>query len=245
MTTFAKAASEPKPVKGAGEATTVDVSNCLRTPACLNRAATPAPLPSASAAANHKGSEALCELAFRHDLAEAMSLFYEEVDAVVASHRPTCWNRGACCKFGEYGHRLYVTDLELAYFIRGQRDKWRRPTAEASCPYQFNGLCNVRQHRPLGCRIFFCDESAQGWQGPELEKLHARLKVLGERLGVPYCYREWLSALDDVDLPDDGGLSPILKKGVTIGGDPKPRGETDGRSIIAPEVDPRRLPVIQ
>lgn len=96
---------------------------------------------------------------------EAMQVFYTEVDAAVASHSPVCINRGHCCKFDSFGHKLYVTDVELRYFSEGMRSRWIDPTDEAKCPYQSGGRCNARERRPLGCRVFFCDPAAQGWQG--------------------------------------------------------------------------------
>ena len=126
-----------------------------------------------------------------------MAGFYREIDAAIAAHRPVCINRGACCKFAEFGHKLYVTDVELAYFVAGQNGAARPVIDHAACPYQIDGLCTARDHRPLGCRIFFCDPAAQGWQGPEYERFLTRLKNIGEKHGVPYRYREWLSALQD------------------------------------------------
>lgn len=177
------------------------------------------------------------ELADRDDLAAAMSAFYEQVDAAIGSHNPTCQNRGACCKFGSFGHRLYVTDLELAYFVRGRGTDWRHPTDDDACPYQIDGMCTAREHRPLGCRIFFCDANAQGWQGPEYERFQERLKQLGEQHGVPYRYREWLSALRDQDVPERAHRQSYNGSS---------EGETGGAGTAATgKVDAYRLPVIQ
>ena len=127
-----------------------------------------------------------------------MADFYNRVDAAIAAHRPTCWNRGACCQFAAYGHRLYVTEPELRYFALGQAADRRIPADDAdACPYHTAGHCTARTHRPLGCRIFFCDESAQAWQGPEYERFLAELKAIGGSFDLPYAYREWLSALRD------------------------------------------------
>lgn len=134
-----------------------------------------------------------------------MAAFYAELDAAVAAHRPTCWNKGACCKFGEYGHKLFVTNVELAYFVRGERGRWRRPTGEAACPYQSGGMCNAREHRPMGCRVFFCDPAAQHWQNDEYERQLAKLKAIGERHGVDYRYTEWLSGLAELSESLDSG----------------------------------------
>jgi Fe-S-cluster containining protein len=141
-----------------------------------------------------------------------MVAFYTDLDAVIAAHGPTCRNRGDCCKFSVLGHKLYVTDVELAFFLRGQRRTWRPPTDPAACPYQIDGRCTARDHRPLGCRIFFCDDNARYWQGPEYERFLARLKGLGDRFSVPYRYREWLSAL--ADLSPEIPAAPTSEKAV-------------------------------
>ncbi|MEM9881951.1 MAG: hypothetical protein AAF800_03405 [Planctomycetota bacterium] len=49
---------------------------------------------------------------------EALRGLYAELDAAVAARGPTCWVSGKCCKFDDYGHRLYVTGLEVAWFLR-------------------------------------------------------------------------------------------------------------------------------
>ena len=136
-----------------------------------------------------------------------MREFYEKVDAAIAAHQPRCVNRGDCCKFAAFGHRLYVTDVELAYFVRGEPARPVDPGAGA-CPYQEAGRCTARAHRPLGCRIFFCDESARDWQGPEYERHLAELKEIGRGFDISYRYREWLSALADGRVPFGSAPEP-------------------------------------
>jgi hypothetical protein len=58
----------------------------------------------------------------------------------------------------------------------------------------------VHRIRPFGCRIFFCDPTAQEWQSERYEVFHAELKRLHEALGVPYFYIEWREALRALDL---------------------------------------------
>lgn len=136
------------------------------------------------------------------ELHRRVAALYEEVDREVAARSPICTNRGACCKFAEYGHRLYVTSVELAYFAGGHADDWRMPDGGGACPYQRGGVCTAREHRPLGCRVFFCDAASANWQGPLYEEFLARLQRLGEDLGVEYRYVEWLSALSEITPPD-------------------------------------------
>ena len=60
------------------------------------------------------------------------------------------------------------------------------------CPHAHEGRCHVRDRRPLGCRIFYCDPKAQAWQGPLTEDLLARLRKLHVELDVPYFYADWM-----------------------------------------------------
>jgi hypothetical protein len=164
--------------------------------------------------------DALKEAALRPDILEAMQSFYVEVDRRIATHQPTCWNRGACCHFGEYGHRLYVTALEVIYYLSRSAPSRAMDIAEPlaasieappasapsfpilaspitadACPHAHDGQCHVRGHRPLGCRIFFCDPNAQQWQGPFTEECLEELKHLHRELGVPYFYTDWMTVL--------------------------------------------------
>lgn len=143
-------------------------------------------------------TEQLADLVLPHaeraELHARMATFYAAVDEAVAAHRPVCRNRGACCRFDSFGHKLYVTTVELAFFLHGLRDRPRLPQ-EGACPYQVGGLCTARDHRPLGCRVFFCDPETRDWQGPEYERRLIELRQLSSEFGVPYRYVEWLSVL--------------------------------------------------
>jgi len=141
---------------------------------------------------------ALRQAAARADVRDAMQAFYIEADRLIAAHQPTCWNRGACCRFGEYGHRLYVTALEAAYYLAVQPGAVPPITADAS-PHAHDGQCHARDCRPLGCRIFYCDPHAQHWQGPLTEQCLEELKRLHWELGVPYFYADWMTVLRAVE----------------------------------------------
>src|SRR5206468_1322643 len=124
----------------------------------------------------------------RDALSIAVAAILAEADADIAARRPVCRSSGRCCKFEAYGHRLYVTAAEVEHFARVHVQKEMQNAkremqnqmprargavslpqffAQASpegCPYQVNNLCTAREARPLGCRIYFCDEYAQAWQ---------------------------------------------------------------------------------
>lgn len=123
-----------------------------------------------------------------------MASLYADVDRAIAARDPVCTNRGHCCRFGEYGHRLFVTDVELQYFLSGV-DRTAPSPGEDRCPYQLGGICTARDRRPLGCRVFFCDPNAQSWQPALYESGLRKLRDIGGRFGIGYRYREWLSAL--------------------------------------------------
>src|SRR5262249_20557183 len=43
--------------------------------------------------------------------------------------------------------------------------------ARGGCPYQVASLCSVHAVKPLACRVYFCDQTAQQWQQDLLERL--------------------------------------------------------------------------
>jgi len=121
---------------------------------------------------------------------------YEDVDRQIAAHQPRCINRGLCCNFKAYGHRLYVSTAELSHFA-AERGTHMLPVdpAAGSCPYHIDGICTARGERPLGCRIFFCGSESDAWPNEIYESGLSRLQAIAAAHGVEYRYVEWLSAL--------------------------------------------------
>jgi Fe-S-cluster containining protein len=134
--------------------------------------------------------------AARADVCQAISNVYRALQDALDLRKPLCVSSGRCCRFEEYGHRLFVTTMELAAFI-SQTDRPLKPADwdGTGCPFQLNGLCDVHLIRPFGCRVFFCDETSTEWQAQQYERLHRELKRLHEELHVPYFYVEWREAL--------------------------------------------------
>lgn len=130
----------------------------------------------------------------RHDAWSELEIIYQDLDRELATLRPLCRRSGRCCKFKEFGHQLWTTELELDYLI----DREGPPAGSSdggACPYLKDGLCGVRDHRMLGCRIYFCDPAYASAMNPLYEKYHARIKELHRRHGLPYEYGEFLTAL--------------------------------------------------
>lgn len=160
----------------------------------------------------------------RPEVCEAVTRLYAALDDEVNRRRPLCVSSGRCCHFDEFGHRLYITTMELAAFMQGLRqieamkqqpsvvaEKRGLPILTTShqqplknklpdCPFQIKKLCGVHAIRPFGCRMFFCDASSTIWQQEQYERFHAELKQLHGSLDVPYFYIEWRQALHLADI---------------------------------------------
>src|SRR5688572_29487653 len=96
------------------------------------------------------------------DITDAVAAILAEADADIAARKPVCRASGRCCKFEEYGHRLYVTAAEMAYFEKHETREGKHETTEdgraavslpqffasdapRGCPYQVDGLCTARE----------------------------------------------------------------------------------------------------
>jgi Fe-S-cluster containining protein len=146
-------------------------------------------------------------LAAARDEGVALELesIYAYTAAAIEARGPACWASGRCCNFEAVGHRLYTTGLEAAYTVSRLAEQAAAPAltpasleaalARGGCPFQVANLCGVHTIKPLGCRVYFCDRSAQEWQMDLSERTLGRLKTLHERHGIEYRYGEWRAML--------------------------------------------------
>ncbi len=148
--------------------------------------------------------DAVRAAADRADVLGAVGRLYVELAGEVERRRPVCDASGRCCRFETYGHRMYVSTIELAKFVADLAAASPAERVErwdgTGCVHQVNGLCGVHSLRPLGCRIFFCDPTSTAWQNGVYERLHSELRHLHEALDVPYLYVEWRAALKALGL---------------------------------------------
>ena len=171
---------------------------------------------------------------------EALRDGWRDVAQQITERAPTCWTSGKCCNFQAYGHRLYVTGLEVAWVLaqlRGATSSNDAATSspqssatqqrvvslpmsgsmasaggaapslpppptdpdtidlQASCVFQVAKLCSIHAVRPLGCRVFFCQQGTEQWQQDLYEHAMNRLRALHETHALPYRYMEWRAAL--------------------------------------------------
>lgn len=136
----------------------------------------------------------------RAEVVGALEAIFADAAAEIARRRPVCEASGRCCNFEKWGHRLYVTGLETAYTITRAGaptpDALAAARAAGGCPYQVLKLCGVHRDKPLGCRLYFCDPTAQGWQVELYERLMTSLRDLHDRFAIEYRYGEWRDMLD-------------------------------------------------
>ncbi|MFN3168470.1 MAG: hypothetical protein ACE37H_15530 [Phycisphaeraceae bacterium] len=163
------------------------------------------------------------DAARRDAIDRAIRGLYADLDAAVAERGPLCNASGRCCDFDAYGHRLYVTGLEIAWFLLGvggsglgsrgepdacadHADNTRRvqpsttrpkptPSPTPKCPFQIDGLCSTHAIRPLGCRVYFCERGTEAWQQDTTERFLDRLKRLHAEHALSYGYMEWRAGL--------------------------------------------------
>lgn len=166
----------------------------------------------------------------RAEIDRAITTLYDDIGQAIRDAPadgpqgpPVCNASGRCCKFESFGHRLYVTGLEIAWFlgkvsgnelvgsgaatdISGEPPGLALPVIEHgrealpdACRYQVDGLCSTHTIRPLGCRIFFCTPGTNDWQHAVYERFLDRLRSLHSVHGLPYRYMEWRAGLVEGD----------------------------------------------
>ena len=114
---------------------------------------------------------------------------YEDLARDLAQLAPVCELSGRCCRFKEYGHRLYISRTEAELLL----EDGLPPNAtvdEAGCPFQIGGLCTAREKRPFGCRVYFCDPKYAGQAEILSEKYLEQLREMHRATNTPWDYGE-------------------------------------------------------
>ncbi|MBS0198751.1 MAG: YkgJ family cysteine cluster protein [Planctomycetes bacterium] len=140
------------------------------------------------------------EAVLRAEVAGQIEAIYQIVADQVAERRPVCETSGRCCHFEQHGHRLYVTGLEAAYSVAKLGRPVTMQEVEAArtrgdCPFLSGVLCTIHEIKPLGCRVYYCDPTAQEWQQALSERMLGMIRGVHDRHGVEYRYGEWRGML--------------------------------------------------
>jgi hypothetical protein len=121
------------------------------------------------------------------DIRRRVLAIYAEADAAVARAGPKCDSSGRCCRFKEYGHTLFISQLE-ADVLLDAAPPYAKPVSDEFCPFQKENLCTAREPRPLGCRVYFCDPTYQETGNQITETYLRRLKQLANDYGLDWRY---------------------------------------------------------
>jgi hypothetical protein len=113
---------------------------------------------------------------------------YQEVDAAVVAAGPVCVASGRCCRFKEYGHTLFLSNLEAEVLLHDAPPYDPQTVTPDFCPFQHGNLCTARQPRPLGCRVYYCDPNYQNTGNEITETFLRRLKELARSHDLPWRY---------------------------------------------------------
>jgi Fe-S-cluster containining protein len=137
------------------------------------------------------------------ELRQRVLAVFAEADAAVVAAGPRCDASGRCCRFKEYGHSLFISNLEAEVLLESAPPYAGMVTGDF-CPFQVENLCTAREPRPLGCRVYFCDPGYQETGKTISETYLRRLKELAEEFGTGWRYAPLHHFLNEAE-----GCSPV------------------------------------
>ena len=131
------------------------------------------------------------------EIIRKVSEVYEWIDSQVleaGSLAGQCAECGKCCDFDAFGHKLFVTSVEVVHFWAAHAGALKEMVG-GRCPYNVGGKCASYESRFAGCRIFSCKGDAD-FQSGLTEAALKKLKGLCIEYDVPYRYMDIASALN-------------------------------------------------
>ena len=120
---------------------------------------------------------------------------YKELEAELANINPGCNACGTCCHFDEFGHVLYTSTIEIDYIRKNVEIPDFDPDKNV-CPFLVNYECSIRDHRALGCRVFFCNPNHKEILQEIYEKYYTMIKDLADDNDVEWHYAPMLKLLE-------------------------------------------------
>lgn len=133
----------------------------------------------------------------RDEFRRRLEVLFDELDAEVAAVGARCEASGNCCDFPTAGHRLYTSRVEAERFARGvDLSAWDADSG--LCPAWVDRRCTAREHRPTGCRVYYCDPDHEQTLEDVAERSITRLKWLHDAHDVAWDYRDFLAHLAEL-----------------------------------------------
>ncbi len=142
------------------------------------------------------GTEVVLQMGMKTSWEEELGRIYKDLDEELAKLAPSCRACGDCCHFEEYGHKLYVSDMEADYMLNNNNAELpNTPINNGVCPYLADNKCTIREYRSLGCRIFYCQEDWEATSSDLYERYLRRIKDLCTANGLKWNYAPMPSQL--------------------------------------------------
>ncbi len=118
-----------------------------------------------------------------------LNALYETLEGELARFRRRCVMRGICCDFATHGHMLFVTGLEAAQMARCGQVPEPAQAVAGICPYLLGTRCGARDHRALGCRIYYCDTTYEEQRNEVYERFLKAIREIEARHGMEHTYQ--------------------------------------------------------
>jgi Fe-S-cluster containining protein len=118
---------------------------------------------------------------------------YARLATELEPFRRSCDTRGVCCNFTKTGHMLYVTGLEAAEMANSGEAPDLSLAAAGTCPFLKGKMCGIREHRALGCRIYFCDRTYEEDRNAIYERYLKEIRQIEAAHGIDHTYQPMTS----------------------------------------------------
>lgn len=82
--------------------------------------------------------------------------------------------------------------------------------AEGSCPYLREKLCGIRDHRALGCRIYFCDRTGEEDRNAVYEQYLKEIRRMEAEYGMAHTYMPVTKAFSEGSLADEAPVNESI-----------------------------------
>jgi hypothetical protein len=121
---------------------------------------------------------------------------YNKLEAELASINPGCNTCGTCCHFDEFNHVLYASTIETKYILENAEVPPFDPD-QGTCPFLRDNKYTIREHRALGCRVFFCNPDHKETLQDIYEKYYKMVKDLAVKNQTEWNYAPMTKLLKD------------------------------------------------
>lgn len=119
---------------------------------------------------------------------------YNKLDIELSKINPGCDGCGTCCHFDEYGHELYVSNIEVEYILENVDVPPFDPD-QKTCPFFVEKKCTIREHRTLGCRVFFCNPDYKEQSYEIYNKYYKMIKDIAIKKQTEWSYLPMVKSL--------------------------------------------------